>query len=405
MAGLSGAGGAPAPLRGPVLLHAPHRVFFLLGAVQVLGAMAWWAAHLGASLPGGAWPGAWTHGVWMVFGVYPPFIFGFLMTAMPRWMGAAPLAQGAYLAPAGLLAAGWCAYAAALAWPALLPGACVLIAAGWALVTATLARVARTPGDDRRHALLLVAALGVGLVALVLVAAAAIAGTPHWLPAALALGFWGCLLAVFVIVSHRMIPFFSSVVIRDYVMRRPFGVLFGLLAAFLAHAALELGSAQRWLWLADAPAALAAAWLSWAWQPARSRSIKLLAMLHIGFAWLALGLALSAAQSLAALAGVSLLGRAPLHALGVGFFGAMLLAMASRVSLGHAGRDLAADRATWRVFLGVQAVAVVRVLAEVLRDPGPVWTLAALLWLAVFGAWAWRYAPLYWRPRTDGRPG
>jgi uncharacterized protein involved in response to NO len=30
---------------------------------------------------------------------------------------------------------------------------------------------------------------------------------------------------------------------------------------------------------------------------------------------------------------------------------------------------------------------------------------AAVLWLAVFVAWAARYLPIYLRPRADGRPG
>jgi uncharacterized protein involved in response to NO len=30
---------------------------------------------------------------------------------------------------------------------------------------------------------------------------------------------------------------------------------------------------------------------------------------------------------------------------------------------------------------------------------------AALLWLVCFGIWAFHFAPVYWRPRTDGKPG
>ncbi|HNO59442.1 MAG TPA: NnrS family protein [Plasticicumulans sp.] len=31
--------------------------------------------------------------------------------------------------------------------------------------------------------------------------------------------------------------------------------------------------------------------------------------------------------------------------------------------------------------------------------------VAAALWIAAFGAWVWKYAPIYVRPRSDGRPG
>jgi uncharacterized protein involved in response to NO len=29
----------------------------------------------------------------------------------------------------------------------------------------------------------------------------------------------------------------------------------------------------------------------------------------------------------------------------------------------------------------------------------------ALLWLACFTPWVWRYLPAYWRVRADGKPG
>lgn len=44
--------------------------------------------------------------------------------------------------------------------------------------------------------------------------------------------------------------------------------------------------------------------------------------------------------------------------------------------------------------------------------PVPAWPLltlgffaSMLLWLGAFALWAWRYAPAFWRPRSDGRPG
>ena len=45
------------------------------------------------------------------------------------------------------------------------------------------------------------------------------------------------------------------------------------------------------------------------------------------------------------LSGEWALGRAPIHALGIGFFGGMLVAMVTRVTMGHSGRALKMDRA------------------------------------------------------------
>ena len=82
------------------------------------------------------------------------------------------------------------------------------------------------------------------------------------------------------------------------------------------------------------------------------------------------------------------------------------IGMASRVSLGHSGRKLEADALIWGLFWTVQGVAAVRVLPDLAPFlPAAMITLAGLLWLLVFGLWAWKFAPMYWRPRVDGKPG
>jgi uncharacterized protein involved in response to NO len=75
-------------------------------------------------------------------------------------------------------------------------------------------------------------------------------------------------------------------------------------------------------------------------------------MLHIGFAWFGLAMALYTLQSLTlCFTGQWLLAKAPLHALSIGYFSAVLMAMSTRVTLGHSGRLLKADSLTWGVFL------------------------------------------------------
>ncbi len=402
----------------PVLFQAPHRILFLAGATQILLALGWWAILLAeragilpfawvAGLHGPpGWPASWTHGALMIYGVFPLFMAGFLMTAMPRWQNAPPVAAGAYLAAATLQIAGWLLFYLGLAVAAVLPLAWLLILAGWLVAAVVLARVARNPHPDRRHARLCVLALAFGTLGVAAIAVYTWGG-PAWLvPFALAIGIWGCLAPIFAVVSHRMIPFFSSVVIPKYEVVRPYWALYVLLGAFLAHGALQLADAQRWLWLADLPAAAVALALTRAWKLRRSFDVRLLAMLHIGFCWLWVAMGLSAAQSLAALLGFAALGFAPLHALSIGYFSATLLGMASRVTLGHSGRDLAADRATWLVFLALQAVAVVRIAAEFGGTASAHLLLASALgWLGCFAVWYRRYAPMYWRARSDGRPG
>ena len=87
----------------------------------------------------------------------------------------------------------------------------------------------------------------------------------------------------------------------------------------------------------DLPLAASAVYLSFTWGLLRSFRVRLLAVLHIAFAWLGLSMLMYGAQSLVFFtSGGELLifGLAPLHALAIGYFASMVLGMASRVTLG-----------------------------------------------------------------------
>ena len=401
------------PPGSPVFFHAPHRVMFLSGATQALLAALWWAFDLGGRHAGlyaaPAWPlpAPWIHAVLMSYGFFPFFIFGFAMTAGPRWQAAAPVGPASYLSAFALMAAGWLGFHAALWLPALLLPSLALVLAGWCAGLPSLWRVARTPSNEQTHILAVVGGLTFGALLLAAFLGFA-AGGPAWL-ATLAVkgGVWFFLLPVFTALCHRMVPFFSSAVIPKYRVVRPLWLLHLLLACYAVHGILEVAGLPRWTWLADLPAALAAGWLSYAWQLRRCLAVRLLAVLHVAFAWLGAGLALQAAGSLLLFFGAGSLGLAPLHALTLGFFASAVIGMVTRVTLGHSGRALDADRTVWTVFWGMQGVAVLRVTAEFAHLPGAanLYLLAALGWLAALGAWYAKFAPVYLKPRPDGQRG
>ncbi len=387
---------------------APHRVLFLPGALLAVLAMLWWLLDMEIRRAGGfglaVLPGPALHAWWMLFGIFPFFIFGFLFTAAPNWSNGPAIPRRAYVASGVLLGVGGFALLAGLALPGL-----VLHLAGWVVATrALLLTFTGAPKGDRTHTGLAVAAAALGGIGDALFLAWAAADWPDALRLAEAIAIWAFLVPTFIVVCHRMIPWFTSRIVANYVMVRPFGPLWGLLLGCLAHAALELLERREWLWLADLPLATIVFWFSSRWGVARgARQVRLLAMLHLGFLWLGLAFSLYALDSLARFAGLDWrAGQAPLHALGIGFFASMLIGMASRVSLGHSGRKLEADGATWGLFWLAQGVAVLRMLPELIPGLPPVLvTLAAGLWLLAFGLWAWKYAPMYWRPRQDGRAG
>ena len=179
------------------------------------------------------------------------------------------------------------------------------------------------------------------------------------------------------------------------------------MAGVVAHGAIELVASQDLLWLVDLPLAVLIIYLAFRWGLGRQGSVRLLAMLHIPLAVLSCAFVLSGVLSVLVASGsITAVGLAPIHLLVIGYFASTVIGMVSRVSLGHSGRLVAADTLTWACFIGAIVCGVVRAAAEFARGGEPAVVLlliAALIWLASFGTWAWRYLPMYLKPRVDAR--
>lgn len=396
------------------LTTAPHRPLFFFGALQSVLSMIWWLPillsrlDLAPYIPPAIAPGA-AHAWLMFYGLFPFFVFGFLFTALPNWVEGGRIGRPAYLGTALPMALGAALFYPALYFPPLAVLAQLPYLAGWIVGIIALLRVLRAgPARDKRQPWLAWAALLPGLAGAILFALWLVLDAAIWLRASLALAVWGFLTPLFLAVCHRMLPWFTSRVVANYVIVRPYGPLWIMLVASLAHGVLEALAQTAWTWLADLPLAILAFWFVSRWGIARALPERLLAMLHIGFVWAAAAFTLYGIDSLLQLAGANdRLGLAPLHALGIGFFASMLLAMATRVSLGHSGRSLKADGLVWALFWLVQGAALIRMAADLLPGMTAYWLLSAsaLVWLLAFVPWCVRHLPWYLKPRADGKPG
>ncbi len=398
----------PLPLRpAQRLLAAPHRLFFLAGVAQIALASLWWlwvlAARVAPGLPAPAAPVPDTvlHALLMTCGFAPFFMFGFMFTAGPRWLSVLPPPPGAWRAPALVAAAG--AFALVPLQVAGIGGlriAAAVYALAWLwLLLRFVLLIRKSTAPDKVHARLVAAGLAVGASCVAAFAAFGTAAHP-WISSA---GVWGFLLPVFVTVCHRMIPFFTSGVVPFVTAFRPWWLLALMVGAPLLHATIAGVGRADWTWVVDLPAAGALLLVTLRWGFVQSMRNRLLAMLHLGFVWYGTGFLLAGVGSLLALRGGTGLGLAPLHAMTIGFASSLLLAMVTRVTCGHSGRTLAADALTWRLFQLLQVAAVLRVGAELAASAS--WTFAAVaFWAACMVPWCVKYAPVYWRPRADGRP-
>ena len=318
--------------------------------------------------------------------------------------------RGVYVASATLLSAGTVAWlAGTYTSPSLLLAGCVLVAAGLVVGIAELIRVLLAAPQIVSHAVVTLLALCVEVVALAGFTYGVVQNDDIALHYAVRVALWGGLLPVFFAVCHRMIPFFSQNVVPGYVAWRPLWILVAVVA--LAYGRLFLGAlgALQWLPVADAALFVLTAWCAVRWTALRARGNPLLWSLYAGFAWLPAAALLQTARDASfTLTGEWALGRAPIHALGMGFFACMLIAMVTRVTMGHSGQPLRMDNLTLACFIGVQLAAVSRVMSEVVSAPIAVqWFLLAslALWVVATLAWTGRLTGVYLRPRIDGKPG
>jgi uncharacterized protein involved in response to NO len=393
MADAASEGARARPLHPP-LLQQGFRPFFLAGAVWAVVVIAWWLGLLAGVVGLGPAidPLAW-HQHEMLFGFASAPVAGFLLTAIPNWTGRLPVRGATLLALVLLWALGRLTMIGLAGWPAALVDGAFLPA-----LTAFAAREV-IAGRQWRN---LVVVLLIGLFA---------SGNLLWhlgelLPGlapgqGLRLGI-ASLAMLLGLIGGRIVPSFT----RNWLAKRqaplpaPFGRLDRLALLTLASALAgwtllpDTSAAGLLLLLAGSAQVLRLA----RWRPWSTRAEPLVLILHLGFAWLALGLLLLGLTQLALLPG-----SAALHALTAGAFGTMMLAVMTRATLGHTGRPLAADATTVAIYALVNVGAAGRVLAALW--PGQAWLMTAgLLWTGAFALFVVHYGPMLLGQRADRAP-
>ena len=124
-------------------------------------------------------------------------------------------------------------------------------------------------------------------------------------------------------------------------------------------------------------------------------------ILHVGYAWIPIGLLLLGLSN----AGAAISRSAAIHALTAGAMATMVLAVMTWATLGHTGRELKANAATVALYLLVTLGAVVRVAASLgLGEYRIATDVAGTAWAAALVLFLITYGPILWRPNSATRP-
>lgn len=351
-----------------------YRPLFLASAAWGALGMAAWAAALAGlvALP------VTLHAELMVWGVLGGGVLGFAGTAYPRQNDAAPPSPRVMGIAAGLHLLTFTALAASPWLPVLAPvttvsGALLWLGALLWVIPVARASLARK-WDGTTFAVPVT--LLVALVAWLFV-------RQHPTPSVgIDLALHGFLVPLALSVLDRVLPFFSRTIPGYAGVRRPwFAPVFLALSVTRGLAGLlSLPTAPLDLGLL---VTLGHAWLGWG--PRVGMRAPMVAVLHVGIAWLFVGYAVD-------LAGTALPRSLAVHVWLAGGMATLLFGVATRVTLGHGGQPIAMGPPL-KVGLGLlTAAALLRAVAPVLGAPPALYVLAASLLAAAFAAWIVGYA-------------
>jgi len=381
------------------------RPFFLLAGIQAVLAIGGWLALLHGVGPTPQWPNAieW-HAHEMIFGFAGAAIAGFLLTSVPAWTSL-PALTGAPLAG---LAALWLAGRVAVFFAGALPSPWIAAAVDPAFFAA-VAGVTAVPifasRSRRNYAFPLLAgllAVANGLTHL---------GAMNLLPGAGAHGIRlgvGCIAIVVATIGGRLVPLFTRAAIKREGARAEVSYLpwadtatGPLMAAFVLSDVLAPGTTVSGVLALVAGAVVALRTRGWALRFALRD--PLLWSMHVAYLWIPIGLIGLGVASFTDIVPRNI----ALHALTTGAIGGMILAIMTRVALGHTGRSFRAPRGIAAAYALVLFAALARTLAPLLvpSATGPLLLVSGGAWIGAFAIFLAIYTPYLIAPRIDGKAG
>ncbi|HEX7325529.1 MAG TPA: NnrS family protein [Rhodanobacteraceae bacterium] len=371
----------------PPPLHPFRPLFFCAALAASLGMLAWGAFWRMGWLPPTSLPALDWHAHTMLFGFAGALVGGFLLTASANWTGIATTSRRGLW----LLAATWAVARLLLLTP--LPfwvGALFDVGYLFGLVF-LVGRVLWLSRNKRNAFLIGILLIYTGLD--ITFYAGALAGD-HSVATRALIGTVDLLMVLMLAIGGRVIPFFTGRKLSGHTMWTNKYMIWavnggGALVLLCGLCgAPSVGRGILMLIVSVLVLVRLVGWRGWrAWHE------PMLWVLHLGYLWLAIGLALRGLTLLGVFAMPEI---DALHGITVGALGTLSLGMMVRVAQGHSGVPIRANPALAVMFLLPTLAAVLRLGVD--RPSG--WVLAALVWFVAYLAYLVIIGPLLIRGRV-----
>ena len=388
----------------PPLFRLGFRPFFLSGAIFSIVAITIWLLILKGALnftPLGG--GYWWHIHEMIFGFGCAIVAGFLLTAVQNWTGVRG-AQGNILI---ILLALWLLGRISLLFPAFFGETLSMIIDLSFLPVVAFILAKPIIAIKQYRNLFFIPLLLLFTIANLEMHLAII--NPQTFSINLS-GYAAVLLITFLIsvMAGRVTPMFTANATQtDKATPAPWldkltnGSLAVLMIILLLHPIVGFNSVVFGILLIAAGIFQAIRWARW--KPWITLAVPLLWSLHLALKFIWFGLILLGISYLAP----EIPSNHIWHLLTIGGIGGLILAMISRVSLGHTGRPLTPPKAMSLAFILMTISALIRTFGPWLMPTATsiFIDISGFCWILSFAIFVYYYGPMLTTARADDRPG
>ena len=371
-------------LKKHYFLSQPHQPFFLVAFINAILSMSLFGLFFEGILTAVV-PAKFYHAYSVMFLLFTPAFLAFLFTTFPRFSATEPIEQEDYIRVLlfYILGSILVLLGIFISTPLFSTGIFLtFIAHGFALKI-LFAIYKKSTMEDKEDQFWILVASSFGLLSHFLFL------TTLWIPQlylfTVQVAIYLYLFLLIFTVAQRMVPFFSHAPIEKHMER--FKVIIGFLGL---HILLELIQHNA-SFLADFFLTYLFTRELIRWKLPFPNTNPLVWILHISLFWIPIAFFITGLTSLIELINGSNFLYLGIHSLALGFFLTMLIGFGTRVTLGHSGNMMKADKYTTYLFYWTQVVVIMRLITSFSDNFLLFFELSIMVWLIMFIAWGFRF--------------
>ncbi len=370
----------------------PHQPFFVLAFVNAIVTMLVFLLSYKGYLHLALSPTNF-HIYGLTYLMFTPAFLGFLFTTFPRFASTDAIVKKRYMRIFSFLYLGAILFLlGSIVSPILSIIAMVLVFSAHFMGYLILKNIYHTTTMEDRHDIFwILLAMGIGLLSHFLFIMAQIFYMPL-MGLSTEISMYIYLFFLTFSVAQRMVPFFSHCIVEKN--NRLLKIVFSLL---ILHILLE-GTHTNSSFIVDLALAYIIGKEVLRWKLPFPNTNPLLWILHISLYWVPLGFLLGGLTNFISLISDVHFLALDTHSIVLGFVFTILIGFGTRVTLGHSGNIMHADKWTTLLFYWTQVVVAMRILVSLTSAFG--WNIMVLFdisvtaWILMFTLWAVRFFPV-----------